>query len=228
MSTNARCAIALAPAWHTAALVALLLAVSSTGAWLASRSSAIAAAPPSSRITAVYLPVIGVSWALAIYVCRIGRAHNAFASLIGRRWNSVARASTDVALALIGWVAIVAFDLAWARWLGGERGGIATMLPHTWAERLTWVAVALSVGVCEEIVYRGYLQTQLSAFARSATIGIVLQAILFGIAHGEQGAGAVIRMTIYGVAFGALARWRRSLLPGITCHVVIDLASGLL
>ncbi len=38
----------------------------------------------------------------------------------------------------------------------------------------------------------------------------------------------MIRLAAYGLALGALARWRRSLLPGILCHVAIDLASGLL
>jgi hypothetical protein len=36
------------------------------------------------------------------------------------------------------------------------------------------------------------------------------------------------RIALYGVGFGALARWRRSLAPGIVCHVWTDLASGLL
>jgi membrane protease YdiL (CAAX protease family) len=33
-------------------------------------------------------------------------------------------------------------------------------------------------------------------------------------------------MGVYGLALGLLAAWRGSLLPGIICHVAIDLASG--
>ena len=51
---------------------------------------------------------------------------------------------------------------------------------------------------------------------------------MFGLAHGEQGASAAARAALYGAGLGALARWRRSLAPGIVCHVWTDLASGLL
>jgi uncharacterized protein len=90
------------------------------------------------------------------------------------------------------------------------------------------VIVAASVGFGEELVFRGYLQTQLTAFTGSAGVGIVLQAVLFGIVHAEQGATTAARLAVYGLAFGALARWRRSLLPGIACHAWTDVASGLL
>ena len=78
---------------------------------------------------------------------------------------------------------------------------------------------AVTVGFCEEVIYRGYLQTQLTAFTGRASIAVVLQAALFGIAHGEQGLAVVVRFTLYGVLFGGLARWRRSLLPGIAAHI---------
>ncbi|WP_437760941.1 CPBP family intramembrane glutamic endopeptidase [Sorangium sp. So ce1389] len=55
-----------------------------------------------------------------------------------------------------------------------------------------------------------------------------MQAALFGLAHGEQGWGAMARIAAYGLAFGALARWRQSLWPGILCHAWTNLASGLL
>ncbi len=91
-----------------------------------------------------------------------------------------------------------------------------------------WAAVAVSVGFCEEVVFRGYLQRQFEGFWGKPWLAVGLQALLFGVAHGEQGASAVARAALYGVGFGALARWRRSLLPGVLCHAWTDLASGLL
>jgi membrane protease YdiL (CAAX protease family) len=227
-TTGARDAELLAPAWHTAALIALMLAVALTGALLTSRGAQpLLRLSPSSRVTTVYLPMFVVQWGLALYVCRIGRPRTALRSLLGARWDSLGRAAGDLALAASGWLLLVAFEIVWAKTVGaGESTAASSVLPHTWLERLAWVVVSMSVGFCEEIVYRGYLQTQLTAFTGRATLGIVLQAALFGIAHGEQGLGAVVRLGLYGVAFGALARWRRSLLPGIVCHVWTDLASG--
>jgi membrane protease YdiL (CAAX protease family) len=110
----------------------------------------------------------------------------------------------------------------------GRNAAIAQLLPSTEAERLTWLVVAVSVGFCEEVVYRGYLQTQLAAFTRSRTLGVALQAALFGIAHLEQGPASALRIGAYGLVLGVLASARGSLLPGMLCHIGIDLASGLL
>jgi membrane protease YdiL (CAAX protease family) len=76
-------------------------------------------------------------------------------------------------------------------------------------------------------VYRGYLRVQLGAFTGRPSLGVLLQALLFGIAHLEQGAANAARLGIYGIGLGAVARWRRSLLPVIVCHVAIDVLSGL-
>jgi membrane protease YdiL (CAAX protease family) len=134
----------------------------------------------------------------------------------------------DVALAASGWLLLEASEIAWNA-LGGRgvAGSVAAWLPRTGVERVAWIVVSVSVGVSEELVYRGYLQKQLGAYARRRGAGIVLQAALFGIAHADQGAAAAIRFAVYGIAFGALARWR-GLLPGMICHVGIDVASGLL
>jgi membrane protease YdiL (CAAX protease family) len=214
----------LAPPWHTALLIALMLGVATIGTLL-SRGGAVAVPVTRGRIGAVYLPLLVVEWGLTLYVARIGRPRNALGSLLGRGWNSARRACADVALAAAGGCVIEASEAAFGAW---RNAAISAMVPHAGAERVVWVFVAASVGFCEEVVYRGYVQTQLAAFTRSSTAAIVLQATLFGIAHGEQGAAVAIRFAVYAVGFGALARWRQSLVPGILCHAAIDIASGLL
>ena len=54
----------------------------------------------------------------------------------------------------------------------------------------------------------------------------MLQALLFGMAHGGQGLAIALRFAVYGVMLGAFAYCRRSLIPGIACHAGIDVASG--
>jgi hypothetical protein len=184
---------------------------------------------PSSRITALYVPAIIVQFSLAFYVCRIGRPRNALRSLLGHGWDDLGRALTDIALGFSGWLFIRAVELGWIRLFGPHAGtSVIAMLPQSRNERVVWVLLSVSVGFCEEIVYRGYLQTQLTAFTGRPAVAMVLQAALFGIAHGDQGSGAVARLALYGLALGALARWRRSRMAGIVCHVWTDVASGLL
>jgi uncharacterized protein len=215
----------LAPRWHTAVLVALMVGVAVTGTLLARHGTPVAAPSGSGRMLATYVPLLLVNVGLAFYVCRIGRVRNALRSLLGRGWDSIGRALVDLALASSVWLVIEATEAAFATW---RNAAAPALLPHTVAERVAWVVVAGVVGFCEEVVYRGYLQTQLTAFTRRATVGVLLQAVLFGMAHGEQGLSVVLRFTAYGVMLGALARWRRSLLPGIAGHIAVDVTSGLL
>jgi membrane protease YdiL (CAAX protease family) len=218
-----------APAWHTAALVALVLAVAVTGT-LMSRSGGGGPAPVTNGArVAVYGPMLVVQWSLLGYVAVVGRAGNALPSLLGRGWSGVRRACGDVALALACALTIEAISLAWARVFGASGiAAVSALAPHDAQQRLAWVVVALSVGFCEEVVYRGYLQTQLTVFTGRPALGIALQAALFGVAHADQGLAAVPRVALAGLAFGVLARARRSLWPGIVAHASIDLAGVLL
>jgi membrane protease YdiL (CAAX protease family) len=215
---------------HTALLVALIVAVASTGAVALRPTSAVAgASTTASPIVHVYLPGLLVGWGLVLYVSRVGRARSALAFLIGRGWSTVARACGDLALAGLGWLIIEASELAFAR-IGrvDTSDAVRAMLPSTALERCIWVAFAVSAGFCEEVVYRGYLEKQLAAFTRRPAWGVALQAVLFGLAHLEQGPATAARLAVYAVGLGVLAYARRSLWPGIVCHVAIDVTSGLL
>ena len=57
---------------------------------------------------------------------------------------------------------------------------------------------------------------------------MLLQSILFGVSHGYQGIGAMLRISVLALAFGFVAVIRRSLRPGIIAHAWTDIASGLL
>jgi membrane protease YdiL (CAAX protease family) len=214
------------PLWHTVGLVGLLLAVATVG--MLSSSGQAAPAPSGSRIVESYLPLFAVSASLALYVARLGRGRSALGELVGRRWETAPRALVDVALGFLAAGLIVLTEYAWAAtWGAPNRAWSSALLPSTSVERAVWVVVALTVGTSEELVYRGYLQNELGALARSPALGLVAQSALFALAHGEQGPGAVARAFLYGLGFGALASARKSLLPGMLAHVGLDVAAGL-
>ena len=219
----------LAPRWHTALLVLLLLSVALCGTLLQLNAGPRVAAPVATdaRILSQYLPLLLVNGGLLLYTCRLFRARNALPDLLGQRWHGARRAALDLALSLLACVLIQGLEVAFVRHFGvGRNAAVSALLPRTGAERLVWALVAVGVGFCEEVVYRGYLQTQLAAFTGSVRWGVLLQAALFGIAHAEQGWGSALRIAGYGLVFGILARVRRSLLPSIASHVILDLAAG--
>ncbi len=221
----------LAPRWHTALLVSLIVAVALTGTLLTRGTSATPAAAVGAnrltdRLVGVYAPVFLVDWALVVYVSRVGRGANALPRLVGRMPRTVRQIAGTVALALAGILVIEVAEMLAAMWSGGGHGGGA-LVPMALPERLVWIAFAVTAGFCEEVIYRGYLQTQLVALTGRVGAGIALAALLFGIAHLDQGLAPAIRFAGYGVWFGVLAHRQRSLVPGILCHVALDAFSGL-
>ena len=71
--------------------------------------------------------------------------------------------------------------------------------------------------------FRGYLQKQFQAMTGSDGGAVVFQAIVFGIGHLYEGVGPVARITLFGVLFGLLALWRKSLRPGMIAHARSDI-----
>lgn len=101
------------------------------------------------------------------------------------------------------------------------------ILPQTGVERAWFVGVALTAGICEEILYRGFLPWFIGGWLGSPGIGYVLAAVAFGLGHAYQGRDGMIITGILGLFFGSLAYGVRSLVPGQLLHVAIDLVNGI-
>ena len=118
----------------------------------------------------------------------------------------------------------------WALWtflqnphiLGGTNAAQG-LLPQGLLESLVWIPLALSAGFCEELVFRGYLQKQFQAVTGNAGLAVFFQAIVFGVGHLYEGIAPVGLITLYGVLYGLLAVWRKSLRPGMTAHAWSDI-----
>ena len=102
------------------------------------------------------------------------------------------------------------------------------LLPQNSAEIAWWVALSLTAGLCEEVLFRGYLQKQFLSLTKNAAGGILISAVLFGAAHGYQGLRRAVTISIMGAILGTAAYWRRSTRPGIVAHASQDLLGGLL
>jgi uncharacterized protein len=211
------------PRWHTRALVSLLLAVAATGSLL----EPPLATPHKSALLDSYVPVLLVNLGLAAYVARVGLGSNRWRSLVGgdlkpRAWLGHAPWAAILTGLVLGCESLLAaiFGLP-------ESIAAHALMPTSPAEKCCWAALAVIIGFSEELVYRGYLQQQLELTTGSAASGVLLQGMLFGLAHAEQGPWALGRFACYGVAFGVVAKHRRSIVPCILCHVALDTLAGL-
>jgi hypothetical protein len=105
---------------------------------------------------------------------------------------------------------------------------VVQLAPANGREIAGWIALCLLVGVAEELVFRGYLQRQFTAWGNGvAAVGVVFSAIAFGAAHGYEGVRSMFLLAIYGALFSLLALFRRSLRAGIFAHTWHDLIAGL-
>lgn len=120
----------------------------------------------------------------------------------------------DPLVAAAIWLAVRGFAMLTPH--SGERTN--NLLPRTRVELAVWIALAIVAGIAEELVFRGYLQRQ---------IGVLAQAVVFGLAHGYQGFGAVARITVIGLIFGIGARYRKGLIGNMLGHAAIDISAAL-
>lgn len=220
---------ALASRKHTARLLFILIAVAALVALQARAGSSSAARPaaPASRLP-LYLSALLLEGALVWFV-NLGVRHHGrrLGDLVGRRWRSAGDAATDLALAVGAVLAMRGVVWVLHSLLGPAPARTGFLLPHGAAESALWIAVAMAAGLAEEIVFRGYLQRQLWALTGSLPLALVGQSLVFGVAHLYQGWRPALVTVLYGLVFGLLAAWRRSILPGTIAHALVDLLGGL-
>ena len=222
----------IAPLWHTVFLIAVILAITAWGAALQGRGhpgGSIVGQRPG--VIPLYLSLMVAEWGLVRFVWAGGlrRTGTSLRTLIGGAWRGWKPAARDALLALVFWAALSGASALLNSVLPpGAAKSIDVLLPRGVVEALAWVALSLTAGFCEEVVFRGYFQVQFFALTGSRAVALVLQAVLFGIAHGYQGTRAVLVIMVYGLLYGVLALWRQSLRPGMIAHAWTDIFSGLL
>jgi membrane protease YdiL (CAAX protease family) len=147
--------------------------------------------------------------------------------VIGGNWSGAKSILREVGIGLGAWLVLLAVSSVWNKFWGADPSVSIYTLPRTPLNVLLWVAVSISAGISEEFAFRGYLQRQFGALTGSRWLGLVLQAVLFGIAHAYEGMRAAMQVVAFGLLFGFVALWRKSLHAGMIGHAWGDIMSGL-
>ena len=223
---------------HLVGLLLLLFGIAAAGFLAEHHVAAPASAAPAGQLAEhskaihIYLVALLMDWAL-FYYCYAGvhRSGGTLATLSGGRWSSAKDVLTDIAIA-IPFLALwegAAYGVHYLLDLVDPAGRAATvdsLLPKSPVEILLWILLCLTAGFCEEIAFRGYLQKQFHAITGSITAAVLLQGVVFGIAHGYQGWKNVAVITVLGVLYGMLAAWRRNLRVNMISHAWSDAWEG--
>ena len=219
---------AIAPWAHTAGLIAILAAVTAYGIHLQTAAKGPQIAVSRGNLIGTCIGVIISEWALFFYCWRgMRRRTVTVADVVGTRWSDIRKVAMGLALSAGFWVGWEFVAWGMNRLVGPNHAkSIAVILPKSPTEIALWIVVSVSAGICEEFVFRGYLQRQLWALTRSAAGAIAAQAIVFGVSHGYQGLQKMAVISVLGVLYGVLAHCARNLRPGMIAHAWSDIYGG--
>ena len=183
-----------------------------------------------------YGKIVAASWACAVAavltagigaVCAVNKTPGEVAWLgAGSRGRVILEGITAGMLIAIMVPAVMAL---WSEKIRAKAGKaakkLAFLLPSTKDERRWWWVVCLTAGICEEVVYRGFLfhYLHILPFHLSLTWTLVASSVIFGIAHLYQGVGGAVQTVLIGALLGAFFLVTGSLLLPMVVHAVLDL-----
>jgi len=182
---------------------------------------------PAARIRH-YRRGIVVEWWGAAFVGGLALlAHSRLRSLWPPGDNTAVAAQVPgIAVALVLVTAVYRFGgQATRRALAVQLRPVAALLPRSSPERRVFALLAITAGVCEEWLYRGFGLAALRWAAPGIGNGalIAVTAAAFGLAHLYQGRVGVTLTGLAGAYFAWIAISTGSLVPVMVLHALLDL-----
>ena len=103
----------------------------------------------------------------------------------------------------------------------GER-----LLPRSAVELLPFFALAITAGVCEEFLYRGFAMAALQRAGLGTWLSVLMTSVLFGLAHLYQGRAGIVGTGLVGLLFGSVRALGSTLGPLAVWHAGLDVVAG--
>jgi membrane protease YdiL (CAAX protease family) len=104
-------------------------------------------------------------------------------------------------------------------------GDVLQLLPATARERRWFRAVSVTAGICEEILFRGFLIWFFAPLVGTAG-AVAASSVSFGLVHAYQGWKGIRRITIGGAVMAGLYVASGTLWAPILVHAAVDLSAG--
>jgi len=100
------------------------------------------------------------------------------------------------------------------------------ILPQSRGELLAYLGLAVTAGVCEEFLYRGFVMAALARAGLAAWGVVLLSSALFGLAHLYQGRGGLLSTLVIGTVFGTARIAYDGMVPVMLWHFAVDAVAG--
>jgi membrane protease YdiL (CAAX protease family) len=226
--------VALAHSWPACALASLVAVVYPlVGLWRYKKLERLPDPLPSGLRVRFYRNVIVSQWTLVALTAWVMARGGRGLGDLGQNLGPEIMLTLGVAGALVAGFALLStltlrqLARADAHELPSHARRAGRILPRTNGERAWFVGVALTAGVCEEILYRGFLPWFLAELFGHLLLGFALATLVFGFGHAYQGRGGVIVTAVLGTFLCGIVILTRSLVPGQILHATIDLVNGI-
>jgi uncharacterized protein len=103
---------------------------------------------------------------------------------------------------------------------------VRQLIPVTGTDRALFLGVSITAGVCEEIVFRGFLLHVLLLATGSLPLALLLSSGVFGVVHAYQQPLGALRAAVLGAMLAVPLLLTGSIYPAIAAHILIDVLSG--
>ena len=224
----------MTPFDHLLALV-LVLVFPVWTAWDAPRLARRIEADPLNARTKAYLWGMASQWGTTLALIGAWWWTGRAAHEIGLRLPDTASAWWWSLLTVVGGIALVgqqAFSVlrssdeqAKVRKHFESQPGVRTILPSTPREARLFVAIGITAGICEEVLYRGYLLWYLQSLLPRG-VAIAAAVVAFGVGHAYQGVRNIFATGAAGAIAMAVYLLTDSLLAPIVLHATLDIVNG--
>jgi membrane protease YdiL (CAAX protease family) len=103
----------------------------------------------------------------------------------------------------------------------------SVLLPSTPSERKWFAATAITAGICEELLYRGFLMSYIPSnfpmFAQQFILISILSGIIYGLSRAYLGMKGIAQTALTGFSFAIVYYLSGSLLPAMVFHILAEL-----
>lgn len=179
----------------------------------------------------LYASTIAFQWIIVALVAWRAWAHGFTAAELGLTIDGKARVllpgiAGTATFAILQWLNLRRMGRLPAAARGLLQSLAERIFPQSRVEMLPYFALAVTAGLCEEFLYRGFALAAIIRAGSPVWGAVLISSVLFGLAHIYQGRGGSVSTMLLGGLFGTARIVYHSLIPVVLWHSAVDLVAG--